>query len=50
MKRFFSNSVKRAQVKGFEVLTSGEMLKVKGGGDIRPATRSKDIITDEGED
>ena len=46
MKRFFSNTQKRANLKGFEVLTSNEMLKVRGG-NTRPATRQKDILEEE---
>ncbi len=48
MKRFFSNTQKRVNLKSFEVLTSNEMLKVRGGGDTRPATRQKDILEEEG--
>jgi hypothetical protein len=47
MKRFFNNSEKR-NFQAFEVLTSDEMLKVRGGGDVRPATREKDIFEEEG--
>lgn len=47
MKRFFSNSEKRANFTGFEVLTANEMLKVRGGGDTRPITREKDILEPE---
>ncbi|SHF82920.1 hypothetical protein SAMN05444274_11033 [Mariniphaga anaerophila] len=46
MKRFFNNTEKR-NVKGFEVLTSNEMLKVRGGGNPRPITRDKDIFEGE---
>lgn len=46
MKRFFNNTEKR-NFKGFEVLSSNEMLKVRGGGDTRPATRDKDIFEGE---
>ncbi len=48
MKRFFSNTQKRANFQGFEVLTSNEMLKVRGGADTKPATRQKDILEEEG--
>ena len=47
MKRFFNNTEKK-NFQSFEVLTSTEMLKVRGGGDTRPATRSKDIFEEEG--
>jgi hypothetical protein len=46
MKRFFNNTEKR-NLQSFEVLTSTEMLKVRGGGDTRPATREKDILEPE---
>ncbi len=43
MKRFFSTNEKRVNFKSFEVLTSNEMLKVRGGGDTKPASREKDL-------
>jgi hypothetical protein len=46
MKRFFNRSEKR-NFQVFEVLTSNEMLKVRGGGDTRPITREKDIFEPE---
>jgi hypothetical protein len=49
MKRFFNNTEKK-NFPGFEVLTSNEMLKVRGGGDTRPATRDKDIFEGEKRD
>jgi hypothetical protein len=42
MKRFFTNTQKR-NFNGFNVLTSNEMLQVRGGTDVRPRTREKDI-------
>lgn len=47
MKRFFTNSEKKANFKGFEVLTSNEMLKVRGGADTKPASRDKDILEED---
>jgi len=46
MKRFFNKSEK-SNFQGFAVLTSDEMLKVRGGGDTRPITRSKDIFEED---
>ena len=46
MKMFFLNTQKR-NFAGFEVLTSNEMLKVRGGADTRPVTRSKDIFEED---
>jgi hypothetical protein len=42
MKRIFANTQKR-NFNGFNVLTSNEMLQVRGGTDVRPRTREKDI-------
>ncbi len=47
MKRFFANTEKKANVKGFEVLTSSEMLKVRGGSDTKPGSREKDIFEED---
>ena len=44
MKRFFANTEKKENFKGFEVLTTNEMLKVRGGADTKPITRSKDLL------
>ena len=44
MKRFFSNTERKVNFAGFEVLSANEMLKVRGGGDTRPITREKDIL------
>ena len=46
MKKFFNNTEKK-NFPSFEILTSSEMLKVRGGGDTRPVTRSKDIFEGE---
>ncbi|MEE4286657.1 MAG: hypothetical protein V2I31_10920 [Mariniphaga sp.] len=46
MKRFFNNTEKK-NFQAFEVLTTNEMFKVRGGGDTRPATRDKDIFEGE---
>jgi hypothetical protein len=43
MKRIFANTQKR-DFNGFNVLTSNEMLQVRGGTDVRPRTRDKDIF------
>jgi hypothetical protein len=40
MKRTFANTEER---RNFDVLNSNEMLQVRGGSDIKPATRDKDI-------
>jgi len=46
MKSFFANTKEK---RNFEVLTSTEMFKVRGGGDIKPATRDKDIFDLQGD-
>lgn len=46
MKRFFNKSEK-SNFQGFEVLTTNEMLKVRGGGDAKPITRQKDIFEED---
>lgn len=47
MKRVYSINKTRSNFEGFSVLTSEEMFKVRGGGDIRPATRDLDIFEDD---
>jgi hypothetical protein len=42
MKNLFSNETKR-ESKKFHVLTSTEMLNVRGGNDTKPPTKEKDI-------
>lgn len=44
MKRFFSTSEKKENFTGFAILSTSELLKVRGGGDTRPVTREKDIF------
>jgi len=41
MKRTFANTEEK---RNFDVLTSTEMLQVRGGGDTKPNTRDKDIF------
>ena len=41
MKRTSANTEEK---RNFDVLTSTEMLQVRGGGDVKPATRDKDIF------
>ncbi len=41
MKRTFANTEEK---RNFDVLTSTEMLKVRGGGDTKPNSRDKDIF------
>ena len=41
MKRTFANTEEK---RTFDVLTSTEMLQVRGGGDTKPNSRSKDIF------
>jgi len=41
MKRTFANTEEK---RNFDVLTSTEMLQVRGGGDTKPASREKDIF------
>lgn len=48
MKRSFANTKEKRNFTGFNVLSANEMLQVRGGGDVRPRTRDKDIF--EGED
>jgi hypothetical protein len=47
MKRFFASTEKKANFKGFEVLTSSEMLKVRGGVDTKPGSRDKDLLDED---
>lgn len=51
MKRLF-NSTKKRNLKDFYILSSEEMLKVRGGtdgdSDTKPASREKDIFDLEG--
>ena len=47
MKRVYSSIETRSNFKSFSVLTSEEMYKVRGGGDIRPATRDLDIFEED---
>ena len=47
MKSFFSRIEKSANTPSFEILTSDEMLKVRGGGDTRPVTREKDLFEED---
>ncbi|SHI51522.1 hypothetical protein SAMN05444280_10313 [Tangfeifania diversioriginum] len=44
MKKFFASTEEKRNFNGFDVLTSNEMLQVRGGGDVRPDTREKDIF------
>jgi hypothetical protein len=44
MKRFSFNSKEKRNFSGIEVLNATEMLKVRGGGDSKPASRDKDLI------
>ncbi len=47
MKRSFTNAEeKKFNAFGFDVLNSNEMMKVRGGDDIRPRTRDKDTYID----
>jgi len=46
MKRIFASTQKR-NFNGFNVLTSNEMLQVRGGTDVRPRTRDKDIFEED---
>ena len=41
MKRTFANTEEK---RNFDVLNSSEMLQVRGGGDVKPTTRDKDIF------
>jgi len=41
MKRTFANTEEK---RNLDVLTSTEMLKVRGGGDTKPNSREKDIF------
>ncbi len=43
MKRSFANTKEKRNFAGFNVLSANEMLQVRGGGDVRPRTRDKDI-------
>jgi hypothetical protein len=43
MKKFFNNTKKR-NFKDFYVLSSEEMLKIRGGSDTKPASREKDFF------
>jgi len=50
MKRVQGQSTENAfEVLGFDVLTSKDMNELRGGGDIRPKSRDKDIY-DEGDE
>ena len=44
MKRFFSNKQVNNDLSGIEYLTNNELFFVRGGSDIKPATRPKDIL------
>jgi hypothetical protein len=44
MKKFFASTEEKKNFNDFDVLTSNEMLQVRGGGDVRPNTREKDIF------
>jgi len=44
MKRFFANTEEERNFNSFDVLTSNEMLQVRGGSDVKPETRDKDIF------
>ena len=49
MKKFFASTEEKRNFNGFDVLTSNEMLQVRGGSDVKPATRDKEIFEfDEG--
>lgn len=47
MKRMIATSNELVNFAGFEVLSNNEMLKVRGGDDIRPKTRDRDIFEEE---
>ncbi len=50
MKRSYNNTEeKNFNSFGFDVLNSNEMLKVRGGEDVRPRTRDKDVFDLENE-
>jgi hypothetical protein len=44
MKKFFESTEEKRNFNGFDVLTSNEMLQVRGGSDVKPDTRDKDIF------
>lgn len=44
MKKFFASTEEKKNFKSFDVLTSNEMLQVRGGSDVKPNTREKDIF------
>jgi hypothetical protein len=50
MKRFFISKTEKSDLSGIEYLTSNELFYVRGGSDIKPATRPKDILDLETED
>lgn len=50
MKRLSNNKERRAEFTGFEVLTFGEMIKIRGGGDTKPASREKDLYEKDPDD
>ncbi len=43
MKTLSTNFEKKTTFNSFETLSDKEMLKVRGGGDLKPKTRDKDI-------
>lgn len=44
MKRSFVNKEENANFYGYNVLSAGEMLQVRGGGDVKPENRDKDLF------
>jgi hypothetical protein len=44
MKRSFARKEENRNFNYFETLSVNEMLKVRGGGDLKPASRDKDIL------
>lgn len=47
MKRSFNNTEETTNFNAFDALTENEMMQVRGGGDIRPRTRDKDLYEGE---
>ncbi len=49
MKGFLNNTEEKRDFNYFEALTTNEMFQVRGGGDLKPASRDKDLLEAENE-
>jgi hypothetical protein len=49
MKRSLTTNQSKVNFTNFELLTTNELFKVRGGGDLKPSSRTKDIFDLDGQ-